>query len=320
VPEPARADDLVLHSRVPPRHHGVRLLDYLCARFPYHDRARWQRELLDGRLRIGDRPATADQRLATGDTIAYAKAHAEPWVDDRIGRLYVDDALLVVDKPAHLPMHADGPFVRNTLIHLLRRDFPEDDLALVHRLDRETSGVCVVPRTAAARAALHAQFERGKVQKAYVAVVRGRFERDLRCESPIGHARGSSVAVRRSAAADALAPKAAATTFTVLERGPHATLVRCEPHTGRTHQIRVHLEAVGHPLLGDRLYGRPDDDYLTFVRSVKASGDPRRATPAGEPDRQLLHAHSLGIEHPLDGSARTFTAPVPAVFAEWLAR
>jgi 23S rRNA pseudouridine1911/1915/1917 synthase len=194
----------------------------------------------------------------------------------------------------------------------------EPALSLVHRLDRETSGVCVVARTPAARAALQRQFELGTVAKVYHAVVAGHAPDRFVADGAIGHARDSAVALRRAVGERALDPRSARTEFEALARGPAATLLRCVPHTGRTHQIRVHLEHAGFPVLGDKLYGRSDADYLEFVRAVKHAGDVRRIATAG-PHRHLLHAAALTIEH-RDGGARvTFTAPDPPELARWLA-
>jgi RluA family pseudouridine synthase len=216
-------------------------------------------------------------------------------------------------------MHADGPFVRNTFIHLLRTRLASPALQLVHRLDRETSGLCVVPRTRAARKALQDQFRTGTVQKTYVAVVHGRVERDFACEQPIGLSGSSAVALRRTALPEAIEPRPACTRFEVLKRGAARTMLRCVPQTGRTHQIRVHLEAAGFPLLGDKLYGRCDADYLAFVARVKAGGD-ARDVPADQPDRHLLHASELCFDHPKTGQRLTFSSAPPAIFESWLER
>ncbi|HEB52991.1 MAG TPA: RluA family pseudouridine synthase [bacterium] len=312
-PEP---EPILLTSRIPPDADGTRLLDYLCARFRYHDRSAWQRELDAARLTLDDRTASADDELRRGQRLRYAKLHREPPVADGYRVLHEDDVLLVVDKPAHLPMHADGPFLRNTLIHMLRRRFG-DDLQLVHRLDRETSGAVVVARDKRAQAAIQRQFLDGGLRKVYYAVVHGRLERTLCCEQAIGHHPRSAVRLRRSAASDAIRPKAASTRIEPLRVAAHHTLVRCVPRTGRTHQIRVHLEHAGHPVVGDKLYGRDDDHYLAFVARMKA-GDSVFAAPAGEPDRQLLHAGELSFRHPGTGAEFVASAPMPAEFEDWL--
>ncbi len=307
----------MLRSRVPADAAGSSLLTYLCQRFPYHARERWQQEIDAQRIFVAGRPATAATTLRAGEELAYHKSHREPWVDDAIAVLHDDADLLVVDKPAHLPMHADGPFVRATLVHLLRQRQPAQTLHLVHRLDRETSGVCVLARSPRARAALHAQFEAGEVGKTYLAVVRGTVPDDFAVDAPIGHSRTSRIALRRAAGEAAQDGKPALTRFRVRERGPGATLLECEPHTGRTHQIRVHLEHAGFPILGDKLYGQPDDAYLAFVAAVKRTGDARGLAGTG-PERQLLHAHTLTLRHPANDQRTTWQAAMPAEFSRWL--
>jgi RluA family pseudouridine synthase len=317
VTAPSPDDVLVLRSRIPADAHGEALLDYLARRFPYHDRERWRRELADRRVLLAGAVAAPDARVRGGSELAYHKLHREPWVERRIDVLHDDDAVLVVDKPAHLPMHADGPFVRNTLVHLLRERCAAPALSLVHRLDRETSGVCVLARDDAARAALHAQFERGDVAKVYVAVVRGVVAHDFTVDAPIGRARRSEITLRRATGDAAEHAQPATTHFRVLAHGPAATLLRCEPRSGRTHQIRVHLESAGHPVLGDKLYGEPDAHYLAFVRAVKRTGDAREVAGHG-PDRHLLHASELTVQHPRTGATVHWTAPVPPEFERWL--
>jgi len=322
---PGRADVpdepnvLELRSRVPGKSAGQPLGDYLAGRFRYHDRDAWAAHVTAGRVLVDGRSAHADDPVRAGAEVLYRKVHREPWVDDRIRVLHTDPDLVVVDKPAHLPMHADGPFVRHTLIHLLRtaHDFP--DARVVHRLDRETSGVVVLPRTRRASRAVQEQFRAGTVEKLYLTVVAGRVEEHFHCDRPIGHSATSRIALRRSAAPDAVEPRPAFTRFAVVEHGPAATLLRCQPTTGRTHQIRVHLENCGHPVLGDKLYGRPDDDYLAFVHRMKAGGDPR-AGPDDAPDRQLLHACSLEFDHPATGERVRYEAGAPPSFRDWLRR
>lgn len=309
--------DSTLRSTVPFAAAGSTLLDYLAARFRYLDRDGWQVELASGRVLLDGAAARADAVLRAGSRLQWRRPGVEPYAGEQPVVLHQDEALVVVDKPAHLPMHADGPFVHATLVQRLRQSLRAPQLMLVHRLDRETSGVCVLARTAAARADLLRQFAAGGIGKVYHAVVRGRVEADFSVALPIGRARNSRIALRRTTDADAVDPRPATTRFAVVARGPAATLLRCEPTTGRTHQIRVHLESAGHPVLGDKLYGRPDADYLAFVQRVKASGDARQVPP-GEPDRQLLHASELCLLHPATGARCVFSAPLPAPFRAWL--
>jgi 23S rRNA pseudouridine1911/1915/1917 synthase len=139
----------------------------------------------------------------------------------------------------------------------------------------------------------------------------------LVCEEPIGRDPTSAVRLRRCARADAASAQAARTSVTPLRHGPVTTLVRCEPETGRTHQLRVHLEHRGHPVLGDKLYGHPDAHYLEFVRRMKAGASVFDRQP-DQPDRQLLHAESLTLRHPEDDREVRFESPTPPEFERWL--
>lgn len=308
-----------LRSRIPPRAAGRRLLDYLVERYRYLDTAAWQRELAAGRIELDGVLAAQGTVLRAGAQLCWHKQQHEPFADTNFTLLHQDASLVVVDKPAHLTMHADGPFVHQTLVQLLRQRLRAPDLQLVHRLDRETSGVCVVAATAAARRHLHEQFAASAVRKVYRAVVHGHVATAFIATAPIGRATASSIALRRAAGEHASAAAPAETRFWPEAHGPGVTLLRCEPTTGRTHQIRVHLEANGTPVLGDKLYGHPDAHYLEFVARVKRDGDARHVA-AGEPDRQLLHASELTLLHPDTGAHCTFTAPLPSAFAAWLAR
>ena len=306
---------ITLSSRVPAEAKGQALIDFLSRRFRYHDRATWGRALEAGSVYLDDVRASGRETLRPGMTLRYEKEHIEPAVDANFSVLHVDDDILVVDKPAHLPMHADGPFIRNTLIHLLRTSYG-DAIQLVHRLDRETSGVVVAARSKAAQAAIQRQFG-VDIEKTYLAVVDGLLPGALICQQAIGHHRDSSVRLRRSAAGDARDPQQARTEVEVVEHGPRRTLVRCRPATGRTHQIRVHLEHHGHPVVGDKLYGCSDDSYLSFVRKMKKGGSVFDAEE-GAPNRQLLHAHTMSLRHPRDDRRMTFESPLPPEFRRWL--
>lgn len=309
-----------LRSRIPKSAAGQTLLDYLADRFRYRDRAGWGAEILAQRLLLDGRVAAGTERLQPGRELCYLRATSpEPYVDRAFVVLHQDDALIAVAKPAHLPMHADGPFARSTLVQLVREHTGNPAWSLVHRLDRETSGVVVLAATAAARRILQQQWHGGTVAKTYHALVRGHVRESFSMDLPIGRSRDSTISLRRATGSSAIDPLPAHTRFVPEAHGAGVTLLRCEPTTGRTHQIRVHLEANGTPILGDKLYGRPDGDYLAFVTAVKQSGDGRTAAP-GEPDRQLLHASELRLEHPTSGRPMHLLAALPAVFEQWLTR
>ena len=308
-----------LSSKVPAAASGRLLADYLATRFAYRSRDAWRQSCRDGAVMLRGRAAASDDVVRTGDVVTWLRPDAEPPVARDIQVLHQDQQLVVAVKPAHLPSHADGAFQRHTFVQLLRDLVEDQELSLVHRLDRETSGVMVVARQKSARGALQRQFQDHGITKRYLAIVRGvpaadRYEVD----APIGRDPASNVSLRRAALAHgAEGAQPAHTSFTVLTRRPDRALLACVPHTGRTHQIRVHLCHLGHPLLGDKLYGRSDAEYLAFVHAVKQGQDPRLAPP-GQPSRQLLHAASLGFDHPASGQRLQFEAPLPAEMQSWL--
>lgn len=312
APEPS-----TIRSRVPRAAAGRSLLDYLAERFRYLDRSQWRQEITAGRLSLDGRLGETTTVVRAGSWLAWQRDRAEPVVNRAVRILHDDATMVVVDKPAHLPSHADGPFIANTLVHIVRSMLDTPTIDLVHRLDRETSGVCVLARTAATRDALRRQFAAEGVRKEYFALVRGVLHDDVEVGLPIGFHAASVVSLRRSAAPDARGAKPAITRIEVLGQAADRTLVRCLPRTGRTHQIRAHLEALGTPVLGDKLYGRADADYLGFVARVKAGAMATDVGP-GEPARQLLHAAAIEFEHPESRARVRFTSPLPDDFCSWL--
>jgi tRNA pseudouridine32 synthase/23S rRNA pseudouridine746 synthase len=206
--------------------------------------------------------------------------------------LFQDDQILVVNKPAGLPVLPDGweqaaPYLR----HLLEQDYGR--IWVVHRLDKVTSGVMVFARTAEAHRALSIQFERHEMEKVYHAIVCGVPAWD---EKTARHPLRVNVGHKHRTAVDPKAGKSSETRFTVLTRGPAAAWLEVRPVTGRTHQVRAHAAALGHPLLGDVLYGAPETDLIA---------------------RPALHAYSLTLA--LE-QKQTYTAPYPDDFANALRR
>ena len=300
------------------------LLAWLSARFRYLDAAGWSAAIADGRVQCNGAPTLPTAVLRAGDEIVFLpSAAATPPPDVPV--LFADDDLVVVDKPAHLVVQTAGAFAHNTFVAALSGRFPRTDgerwLEPAHRLDRETSGVLVLTRHRAAARALQAQFERGEVHKHYTAIVHGVVAaEEWIIDAPIrGPERGA--AVPRSQVLDGLEPggKRARTACRVEQRLAGYTLLQVEPHTGRRHQIRAHLAHVGHPLVGDKLYGRSDARYLAYVQHLKADGDPRWPGQLAA-TRQLLHAGSMQFRHPSKGEAMTLHAPRPTEIAAFVAQ
>jgi 23S rRNA pseudouridine1911/1915/1917 synthase len=312
-----------LASTVPADAAGSALLAWLTRRFRYLDEHGWLEQIAAGRVDRNGAPATAADVLAAGDVVRFAPARADV-PSAPVPVLLADADLVVVDKPPRLVVHAAGAFPQHTFLDALAREHPPRDagarLEPVHRLDRDTSGVLVLARHREAARALQRQFEARAVDKQYVAVVEGRVAVDtLRIDAPIGRAPDSAVAVRRAVvAASARDARVAVTDVTVLARLDAHTVVRLTPHTGRTHQLRVHLAHAGHPIAGDKLYGCSDEQYADWVRHLKSGGDAR--TRDGKPvQRQLLHAARLRCRHPSSGAELELEAQLPPDFAPFVA-
>jgi len=321
-PEQSR-EPTVLKSKVPLRGAGMKLLDYLSQRFRYQTRDSWDRLIAADKVLVNGEPADPDRPLAQGDTVAYTVVLEEPVVDRDVRIIHEEEAFAVATKPGQLPSHADGRFIRNTFIHIvtgmLEKPGEKGGIRLVHRLDRETSGVMVVARNKAAHANLMRQFADGNVEKEYVAVANGRIEGGrFEVSGWLGRDPASSISIRhalfpepRDGARDSL------TIFEPVRLLADATVTRCFPKTGRTNQIRVHLASIGHPVVGDKLYGRTDAEFLEFVEFVKAGGDPSFEGRAGTP-RHLLHASRLAFDHPVTGKRMVFEAPMPPDMAGYI--
>jgi 23S rRNA pseudouridine1911/1915/1917 synthase len=205
---------------------------------------------------------------------------------------FEDDALLVLDKPPGLVVHPGagnwGGTLANALLHHVPQLATVPRAGIVHRLDKDTSGLMVVAKTLSAHAALVRQLQARSVTREYLALAVGDLARGDTVDAPIGRH-----PTRRTTMAVVASGKPARTHFEVLERFGNATLLRCRLETGRTHQIRVHLASLGHPLVGDPAYGR---------KGPIAFG------------RQALHAARLKLEHPVTGRARAWESPLPEDF------
>jgi 23S rRNA pseudouridine1911/1915/1917 synthase len=256
-------------------------------------------------VRVDGRSRVKSHRLAGGEELELDLPNRAPsgLVPEalELGIAWEDEHLLVVDKPAGLvvhpaPGHASGTLVHGLLAHAAAGgDVPERP-GIVHRLDRETSGLLVVARSEEAHRRLQRLIRRRAVEREYLALVRGRpRSRRGRIEAPIG--RDRSDPTRHSL--DAAAPRDAVTHFELRESMPAHALLVVRLETGRTHQIRVHLAAIGLPVSGDRVYGVAGDLGL---------------------ERQFLHAARLAFSHPVTNAAVDVISPVPADLAAALAR
>jgi 23S rRNA pseudouridine1911/1915/1917 synthase len=296
------------HRYVVSEHYRSYRLDrYLQAMIPKLSRAKIQSAIRE-RVSVSwhPRPRPSLTVVPGGEVTIFFPEIVEPEIPALPRTIHEDEAILVADKPAGLLVHPTHSCLKNNLVHLLRAEHPGVPLALAHRLDRDTSGVIVLTKTVGAARSLAGQFERREIEKTYLAAVLGRMER-LRgfIDAPLGVAQRLQVIFKRST--DGVRAQHAQTGFRVLGRSKTASLVELSPKTGRRHQLRAHLAAIGHPIAGDRLYGLSDRDYLRHLRG-RLQDSAREALGA---ERQLLHAHRLTLRHPATGRAATFTSPMP---------
>ncbi len=300
-------------ARVPVRDAGKRLDKFLAEHFPQHSRKQVMRVLRTGTVRVNGRAARPGQELAAGDLldlpvlseavreVREERAHAREALApvEAVRELYRDEDLLVVDKPAGLPVHGGaGEMHARTLIDVLREDVLAG-FGLAHRLDKDTSGVVALVRDPELRARTMAAFaaDDSPIEKEYVAIVRGVPEpREGEVDLPL-----LPPAFRGKARVDAARGKPSLTRYRVVEAFVDAARLEVVPVTGRTHQIRVHLAALGHPLLVDPLYG---------PRSRGTVEDPRHIVDA-RLRRTPLHAARLVIPHPRTGQRIEVRAPLP---------
>lgn len=301
---------------IPDGTRAVRADKILAAMEPALSRSRWQKLFHEGRVWLDDRVLRPKDKLRAGDTVQFAVPAPKPLelrpVPMNLAVLYEDEDLLVVDKEPGRVVHPGAGTGEDTLVHgllhhcrgSLRGIGGTERPGIVHRLDKETSGALVVAKSQAAFESLSAQFAERKVLKAYVALVSGVPDPPKgSVNEPIG--RHSIHRTRMSCRADG---RSARTDFVVKDDYKVASLLGLRIHTGRTHQIRVHMKHIGHPLLGDTLYGyRPG--RLSGIGGEEALPVPR----------VMLHAARLEFRHPASGDMLRLEAPLPADFREVIA-
>jgi 23S rRNA pseudouridine1911/1915/1917 synthase len=299
---------------VPPELAGKRLDQAAAALIPEFSRSRLKTWIDAGSLTVAGERADAKHRLRGGEELVLA-AELEPAVPVRpesipVEIVYSDDALIIVDKPAGLVVHpgAGNPSgtLQNALLHVDPSLAAVPRAGLIHRLDKDTSGLLIVARTLSAQSALAARLERREIHRIYRAVCQGVLTGGGVVDAPIGRHHRDRL---RMAVTDSGKP--ARTRYRVLERFRAHTYIEVELESGRTHQIRVHMASLRAPLVGDPLYGgrprlppKPTDALRERLQGFK---------------RQALHAARLELEHPVTQERLSFDSPLPADFEALLA-
>ncbi|MBI4703713.1 MAG: RluA family pseudouridine synthase [Deltaproteobacteria bacterium] len=314
-PDGIEPDAVMRVLRVPPEAAGMRLDRFVQGQLRRTSRTRCQAIVLRGAYDLAGRRMRKNRRVRAEERIVLwrpAWDEAAPALELPV--LFEDEHLLAIDKPPHVPVHPTARYHHSTVVKLLERQRSGERPTLLHRLDRETSGVLLLARTPEADRAVKRQFElRGGVLKRYLAIAWGCPEQDrFRCEVPLERDDGGRYARIKMRPAAAGTGLSAVTTFEVLGRRRRPgteqryALLLCTLHTGRQHQIRVHLSQLGLPVVGDKLYG-PDESLLARAADGVLGAEDQRRLELG---RHALHAVAIEIDHPAHGGRLHIEAPL----------
>jgi 23S rRNA pseudouridine1911/1915/1917 synthase len=290
----------------------IKRLDlFLREKIPRLSRSRIQKAIKDGQVKVNGLIARPGQKLKPQEVVeisveekaATSDLEAQPI---ELEVIYEDEQILVINKPFGLVVHPGAGLTGGTLANGLIFYYPEIKEVgsplrpgIIHRLDKDTSGLMVVARTQAAYNFLKQQFEERTVEKIYLGLARGRFkEKEGIISLPVGR----HPALRQKMSVKSKKPRVALTRYEVLREFRHSTFLALKPLTGRTHQLRVHLAAIGHPLVGDSRYGQTQGNRRQQER------------------RLFLHAFRLSFRHPLSGEKVEFESPLPPALEARLER
>ena len=270
---------LTLHCKIRDREAGLSLINLLTQRFTYHDGKSWLREINSGLVLINGRKADHGQTLTSGDQLTYrAVNHREPPVSTEIEVVFETPEFLLIGKPAGTPASRTGLIIQNTLVNILRRHY-QQDIHLLHRLDRETSGLVLCARDKTACRIHQKNLKRIMPGKYYLAVVRGVVKRSvIEIDQPLAVREGSPIRCRMWCVEHGQPSR---TIFYKIGTTENQSLLLAELITGRKHQIRAHLAHIGHPLIGDKIYDHEGKFYLK-----------REDGELTEEDYQTLGAHN----------------------------
>lgn len=310
----------------------LRVDKFMCEKLPHSSRNRIQRAADSGFVHVNDRPVKSNYKVRAGDvvTLMLDRPRHDSTIEPEempLDIVYEDDQLMVVNKPAGLVVHPGAGNFHGTLVNAIAwhmKDVPSYDpnnpeVGLVHRIDKDTSGLLVVAKTPEAKTSLSVQFFNKTTHRSYNALVWGHFTEDEgRIEGNI--ARDPKDRLRMTVMApDSGIGKPAVTHYRVIERFGYVTLIECILETGRTHQIRAHMKHIGHPLFGDERYGgceilrgNRSTSYRAFIQNCFKLCN-----------RQALHARTLGFVHPKTHQQMDFTSDLPtdleALIEKWRA-
>jgi 23S rRNA pseudouridine1911/1915/1917 synthase len=313
LPAGCAEDSIILSFPVAPEFSGMRLDLFIQLRIPRLSRTRAQRIVKASAYREDGARRRASDLVRGGETVFLVRPpFEEPSAPRELPILYEDEAMIAINKPPGLPVHPSASYHRNTVSFILREIYGQDAPQIAHRLDRETSGLLLCARTLQHERLLKNAFETRKMRKSYLAIVRGELASDHGIIDQAMSRVEQGLHVLMEIRADGAN---AVTEYRVLKRAKGHTMVALFPHTGRQHQLRVHLAALGHSIVGDKLYG-PERE-APFLETIETGLTPALIERLGH-ERHALHAHTLTLSHPIDGRELTLEAPLsPDLVALW---
>ncbi len=302
-----------LSFKVPIEYGGLRFDQALAKLLPEYSRSRLQEWVAQGQITLNGAAATSKQKVWGGEMLnvtPQSNPADQPYIAEAIDLdiVYEDESIIVINKPVGLVVHPGSGNWQGTLLNALLHHDPSlgevPRAGIVHRLDKDTSGLLVVARTLIAQTALVRQLQERSVKREYLALAHGEIERGGKVDQPID--RHPS---QRTKMAVVDGGKPAITHYSLVESFPGCTLLRCKLETGRTHQIRVHMAFLHHPLVGDHIYIKGAQKCPPQMRSVLMDFP-----------RQALHAERLGLEHPETGEWMEWQVEMPEDMQQLLTR
>lgn len=305
--------EMFFESVVRPEFEGKPLILALSERFTYHSAEEWRQKILEGGVLLNGELPRELSAVHRGDKIRYrVRGYREPEVDTSFKTVFEDDEFLLVEKPAGIPIHHTGRIFFNTFTGVLRRTFGNEELTPMHRLDRDTGGLMLFAKTSDTAARFQRHLERILLRKFYLAVVPGEFPESLDCNIPLSEKANAAI---RSQMFPNPEGKVCRTLFRRLKvfeatfgrNSGKFSLVEAELLTGRKHQIRAHLAALGFPILGDRLYSHEGCYYLKLAKGPLTAEDYAMLGAKF----QMLFAYKVVLELPYWDEPRTFEVPPP---------
>lgn len=305
--------DMLFKCSVRPEWNGALLLEMLVSRFTYHSKEEWVEKLLNGDVTINEKVANLETIVYRGDSLIYCvRNYKEPEVPTNFSVVFEDDEFILIEKPAGVPVHHTGKIFYNTFTGIVRRALNSEELMPLHRLDRDTGGLMLFAKSRDTAKRFQKNLDLILLKKYYLAVVKGEFPEFEHCKISLSEKENSEI---RSQMFPSSEGKSCSTIFRRKKisyekigilNGPFS-LVEAELETGRKHQIRAHLAALGFPILGDRIYSYAGKYYLKMTHEPLSEEDYALLGARN----QLLYAYRVLLRLPYWDSPRDFSVALP---------